>query len=147
MRKNKIISVSALIAILSCVLGISSFANDAVLENAVKPFGERTVEALTNLVLGMVVVFSVMAILALILTFTGKFFASQDKKTVAKKAAESASAPAPVEETPADNDEEIVAAITAAITCVLASEGTPAPAFRVVSFKKTNTKRSWNNVD
>ncbi len=146
MRKNKIISVSALIAILSCVLGISSFANDAVLENAVKPFGERTVEALTNLVLGMVVVFSVMAILALILTFTGKFFASQDKKTAAKKA-ESASAPAPVEETPADNDEEIVAAITAAITCVLASEGTPAPAFRVVSFKKTNTKRSWNNVD
>lgn len=145
MRKNKIISVSALIAILSCVLGISSFAADAA-DKVIKPFGERTVEALTNLVLGMVVIFSVMAILALILTFTGKFFASQDKKTAAKKA-ESASAPATVEETPADNDEEIVAAITAAITCVLASEGTPAPAFRVVSFKKTNTKRSWNNVD
>ena len=140
MRKNKIISVSALIAILSCVLGISSFAA----ETEIKPFGERTAEALGNLVLGMLVVFSVMAILCLILTFTGKFFASKDKKAADKKT----EAPAPVvEETPADNDEEIVAAITAAITCVLASEGTPAPAFRVVSFKKTNTKRSWNNVD
>ena len=141
MRKNKIISVSALIAILSCVLGISSFAA----ETEIKPFGERTAEALGNLVLGMLVVFSVMAILCLILTFTGKFFAAKDKKTTEKTTAE---APAPVvEEAPASNDEEIVAAITAAITCVLASEGTPAPAFRVVSFKKANTKRSWNNVD
>ena len=145
MRNNKIISVIALIAILSCVLGISSFAADAS-DNVIKPFGERTVEALTNLVLGMLVIFSVMAILAVILTFTGKIFAAKDKKTSAKKA--DAPAPAPVvEEIPAGNDEEIVAAITAAITCVLASEGTPAPAFRVVSFKKTNTKRSWNNVD
>ena len=95
----------------------------------------------------MLVVFSVMAILCIILTFTGKFFAAQDKKATTKKS-ENASAPAPVvEETSADNEEEIVAAITAAITCVLASEGTPAPSFRVVSFKKTNTKRSWNNVD
>ena len=144
MRKNKIISVSALIAILSCVLGISSFAADAA-DKVIKPFGERTAEALGNLVLGMVVVFSVMAILAVILTFTGKFFAAQDKKAAEQKKAE---APAPVvEEAPASNDEEIVAAITAAITCVLASEGIPAPAFRVVSFKKANTKRSWNNVD
>ena len=139
MRKSKIISVFAMIAILSCVLGISSFADE------IKPFGERTAEALGNLGLGMLVIFSVMAILSIILTFTGKFFAAQDKKEKAKKAE---AAPAPViEETAADNDEEIVAAITAAITCVLASEGSPAPSFRVVSFKKTNTKRSWNNVD
>ena len=144
MRKNKIISVSALIAILSCLLGISSFAADAS-DNIVKPFGERTVEALGNLALGMLVVFSVMAILCIILTFTGKFFSSKDKKTEAKKVE---AEPAPtVEEIPANNDEEIVAAITAAVACVLASEGTPAPAFRVVSFKKTNTKRSWNNVE
>lgn len=144
MRKNKIISVSALIAILSCLLGISSFAADAS-DNIVKPFGERTVEALGNLALGMLVVFSVMAILCIILTFTGKFFSSKDKKTEAKKVE---AEPAPtVEEIPANNDEEIVAAITAAIACVLASEGTPAPAFKVVSFKKTNTKRSWNNVE
>ena len=144
MRKNKIISVSALIAILSCLLGISSFAADAS-DNIVKPFGERTVEALGNLALGMLVVFSVMAILCIILTFTGKFFSSKDKKTEAKKVE---AEPAPtVEEIPANNDEEIVAAITAAVACVLASEGTPAPAFKVVSFKKTNTKRSWNNVE
>lgn len=142
MRKNKIISVLAMIAVLSCVLGISSFAAS---DNEILPLGERTVVALGNLVLGMLVIFSVMAILSIILTFTGKFFAAQDKKEKAKKAEE---APAPVvEETAADNDEEIVAAITAAIACVLASEGTPAPSFRVVSFKKTNTKRSWNNVD
>jgi len=144
MRKNKIISVLAMIAVLSCVLGISSFAAEAD-KNEILPLGERTVVALGNLVLGMLVIFSVMAILSIILTFTGKFFAAQDKKEKAKKAEE---APAPVvEETAADNDEEIVAAITAAIACVLASEGTPAPSFRVVSFKKTNTKRSWNNVD
>ena len=146
MRKNKIISVLAMIAVLSCVLGISSFAAEAD-KNEILPLGERTVVALGNLVLGMLVIFSVMAILSIILTFTGKFFAAQDKKEKTKKA-EEASAPAPVvEETAADNDEEIVAAITAAIACVLASEGTPAPSFRVVSFKKTNTKRSWNNVD
>ena len=144
MRKNKIISVSALIAILSCLLGISSFAADAS-DNIIKPFGERTVEALGNLALGMLVVFSVMAILCIILSFTGKFFSSKDKKVETKKVE---SEPAPtVEEIPANNDEEIVAAITAAVACVLASEGTPAPAFRVVSFKKTNTKRSWNNVE
>ena len=144
MRKNKIISVSALIAILSCLLGISSFAADAS-DNIIKPFGERTVEALGNLALGMLVVFSVMAILCIILSFTGKFFSSKDKKVETKKVE---AEPAPtVEEIPANNDEEIVAAITAAIACVLASEGTPAPAFRVVSFKKTNTKRSWNNVE
>lgn len=146
MRKNKIISVVAMIAILSCVLGVSSFAADAS-DNVIKPWGDRIAEGLGNLVLGMLVVFSVMAILCIILTFTGKFFAAQDKKATTKKS-ENASAPAPVvEETSADNEEEIVAAITAAITCVLASEGTPAPAFRVVSFKKTNTKKSWNNVD
>ena len=112
MRKNKIISVSALIAILSCLLGISSFAADAS-DNIIKPFGERTVEALGNLALGMLVVFSVMAILCIILTFTGKFFSSKDKKTEAKKVE---AEPAPtVEEIPANNDEEIVAAITAAI--------------------------------
>ena len=146
MRKNKIISVSALIAILSCVLGISSFAEVDALDNAVKPFGERTIEALGNLVLGMLVVFAVMAILCIILSFTGKFFSSKEKKTDVKKV-EAPVAPAVVEEVPANNDEEIVAAITAAVACVLASEGTPAPAFRVVSFKKTNTKRSWNNVE
>lgn len=145
MRKNKIISVSALIAILSCVLGISSFAEVDALDNAVKPFGERTIEALGNLVLGMLVVFAVMAILCIILSFIGKFFSSKEKKTDVKKV-EAPASPV-VEEVPANNDEEIVAAITAAVACVLASEGTPAPAFRVVSFKKTNTKRSWNNVE
>ena len=146
MRKNKIISVIAMITILSCVLGVSSFAADAA-DNEILPFGERTAVALGNLVLGMLVIFSVMAILSIILTFTGKYFAAQDKKSAKQKKNE-APAPAPaVEETTADNDEEIVAAITAAITCVLASEGTPSPSFRVVSFKKTNTKRSWNNVD
>ncbi len=145
MRKNKVLSVFALIASLSCVLGISSFAADAS-DNVIKPLGERTAEALGNLVLGMLVIFSVMAILCIILTFTGKFFASKDKKSEQKKT-EQAPAPTVVEETGADNDEEIVAAITAAVACILASEGTPAPAFRVVSFKKTNTKKSWNNVD
>ena len=101
MRKNKIISVSALIAILSCLLGISSFAADAS-DNIVKPFGERTVEALGNLALGMLVVFSVMAILCIILSFTGKFFSSKDKKVETKKVE---AEPAPtVEEIPANND-------------------------------------------
>lgn len=145
MRKSKIISVFAMIAILSCVLGVSSFAAEAD-KNEILPLGERTAVALGNLVLGMLVIFTVMAILSIILTFTGKFFASRDNKKKSQKP--EAPAPAPVvEETTAGNDEEIVAAITAAITCVLASEGTPAPAFRVVSFKKTNTKHSWNNVD
>lgn len=116
-------------------------------EEVVENFGQRLVTGLGNLVLGMIVVFAVLTILWLILEVVGKIFAKSDAKAAAKKAAEApktVEAPILVEEE--DNDEELVAAITAAVTlCLEAENGGEAPAFKVVSFRKTYSKQSWNN--
>ena len=53
-------------------------------------------------------------------------------------------APAPVAAT-ASSDEEIVAAITAAITLMREAEGSTGT-FRVVSFRRTGGARPWNQA-
>lgn len=114
----------------------------------VESLGQRVTTGLGNLVLGMLVVFAVLTVLWLILEIVGKIFAKSDAKATAKKAAEVKSAPVaePVVPEEEDNDEELVAAITAAITlCLEAENGGEAPAFKVVSFRKTYSKQSWNN--
>ena len=55
-----------------------------------------------------------------------------------------AAAPAPVAAT-ASSDEEIVAAITAAITLMREAEGSTGT-FRVVSFRRTGGARPWNQA-
>lgn len=106
--------------------------------------GERIAYAGRMTLIGMVTVFAALAILwgALALFRTG--LAAADKRRAAKTA--SAVAPAaPVAPTPtptptADNG-EVVAAITAAISLMLAEEnGGNAPAFRVVSYRRSGKK-------
>lgn len=116
-------------------------------EEVVETFGQRVATGLGNLALGMLVVFSVLTILWLVLEVSGKIFAKSDAKAAGKKAAEKT---APVETPPIveeeENDEELVAAITAAVAlCLEAENGGEAPAFKVVSFRKTYSKQSWNN--
>ena len=55
----------------------------------------------------------------------------------------------PVPETPPVEEEEedsgaLIAVIMAAIEAYRSAEGLPAGSYRVVSFRKKNTKKSWN---
>ena len=116
--------------------------------NSSMSFGERVGQALTNLVLGMAVVFSVLTILYIVILLVGKIFVACEKKKSAastKNENESQAVSTIKEAEQTDNDGAIVAAITAAIAEVMSSEGTSPVGFRVVSFKKTNAKSSWNN--
>lgn len=117
-----------------------------VLTKSNLPMNERLSEAGIMVVKGMLMVFSVLAILMLVLMLMERFFA----KKPAPKKAESAPAPAAVEvpaPTPAptvvEDDGAIVAAISAAIAVVLA-EGGYSGGFRVVSFKRADRRSAWN---
>ena len=110
--------------------------------------GERTTYALSHTAVGMLIVFGVLGVIWAILAvfkivFGGKKEKKESAPAPAKKAAPAA-APAPVAAT-ASSDEEIVAAITAAITLMREAEGSTG-AFRVVSFRRTGGARPWNQA-
>ena len=107
----------------------------------VMSFSDRASEALQVSLLGIGTVFAVLAILWGVLEVFRFFFydlpnksKKAEKKTEAPKAP--AAAPAPVVQVQS-SDDEVVAAITAAIAVVL---DRPASSFRVVSFRKTGTR-------
>ena len=92
---------------------------------------------LTTAVGGFLLVFLVLAIIWLLLELIGKFFSKGTQKASIVKEEEfplptTHEAPAPAV-VPASSDEEIVAAIVAAIS---AYTGKPQSRFRVVSFRK-----------
>ena len=99
--------------------------------------------------LGMGMVFAVLAILWVILALFKVIFAGPSPKAKKQKKTEPviekpAEAPvaAPVAQT---NDAELVAIITAAVAAYMAEEGTEyAGGFRVVSFKRVRGGRTWN---
>ena len=109
-------------------------------------FGERAAYAGRMALIGMATIFAALAILWGALELFR--FALQRKsgekapKAPAKAAKVTPAAPvAPVTATPATNDCEIVVAITAAVTLMLAEEnGGVVPGFRVVSFRRTRGK-------
>ncbi len=109
---------------------------------------DRLSAAGQTLVLGLGAVFAVLATLWLVLTIMGKFF-TRGTSTPKEEKKEAPEAPAPVavpevvqEPIPASNDEEIVAAITAAISVMLDK---PQTAFRVVSFRQTSREAFRRN--
>ncbi len=117
--------------------------------------GERFAYAGQMLVLGIGMVFLVLAILWLVLIIFAKTMGGAEKPAKAEKLAKAEpkpapkAAPAPVAApAPASSDDAIVAAITAAIAMTIESD--PALAsqfaggFRVVSFKKKSGKNAWN---
>lgn len=113
----------------------------------VMSFSDRASEALQVSLLGMATVFAVLAILWGVLEIFRFFFydlpnksKKREEKSEAPKAPKAPKTPvapvAPVVQA-ATSDEEIVAAITAAISVVM---DRPASSFRVVSFRKTGTR-------
>ena len=93
-------------------------------------FGEGALYGLQMLLVGMLIVFAVLALLWLSLEISGAIFRklSEKAKPVVEKKVE---APAPVVNTASDT--ELIAVLTAAIA---AMESAPAARFRVVSFKR-----------
>lgn len=116
-------------------------------------FGDRLAEAGQITLLGMGMVFAVLALLWGVIELFRVIMQKSEKK---KKAAEpiipekSVPVPAPVAEEPAPSesgdDGELTAAITAAVAAYLASEGDAAYAggFRVVSFRRSGNGSAWN---
>ncbi len=115
--------------------------------------GERWSYALRMTLLGMGMVFAVLAILWGILAIFKVAFSGDKKKAKASQTekAESDTAPAVVAtpQTPAGTDPAVIAAITAAIAEMIASDAALseqfAGGFRVVDFKRKSGKTSWNH--
>lgn len=114
-------------------------------------WGDRLNYMWIGVLVGMIVVFSVLALLWLILEAFGAFARKgkkADKSVPAPVAATPIPAPAPACETAsAENDEEIVAAITAALAVYMEEAKASNPSingFRVVSFKKVGSAAHWN---
>ena len=101
--------------------------------------------------LGMMMVFSVLAILWGVLTVFKLIFASNKKKTQSVKEIKAETEKsADVTDVPvsSSDDAELVAVITAAVAAYMSAEqGTEVSpnGFRVVSFRKTGGGRSWNS--
>lgn len=140
------------------LIGLSEVSKDQSLIHEIIPsFTDRVQVAAQTVALGMLIVFSVLAILWIILEIAGRA-ASKSENAPAKKIRLSADAqpvPKPTVIELAEpnepesyesyeNDEEIVAAITAAITLMLEAENTPVKGFRVVSFKRAANGAHWN---
>ena len=172
MKKSVKLCIFALVfAVMMSLFAVSAFA-EASSENSVETeaatqmklpmddipssIGERLEIALQGTVTGMVMVFSVLGLLAVIVTLSKVIF--YDIPNQKSEQAKKEKAPAAVVETaPADvaqvapaaseqNDAELVAVITAAIAAMIESgdyKNEFAGGFRVVSFKRT-TQSAWN---
>ena len=110
---------------------------------ATMSFGDRVAYAGRMTLIGMLTVFSALAILWGALALFRVALAIGQKRKAAKADAapdgqESAPTPPPVSSDHSHNEQEIVAAITAAISAMLAEEnGGTVQGFRVVSFRRT----------
>ena len=113
-------------------------------------WGDRLNYMWVGVLVGMLVVFSVLALLWLILEAFGAVARKGKKADKAAPAPAVAAVPAPApvpETTSAENDAEIVAAITAALAVYMEEAKAANPSingFRVVSFKKVGSAAHWN---
>ena len=118
--------------------------------------GEAWAEAGKVTLLGMVMVFAVLALLWGVLAVVKMFFVKGKSEEAPEKKAEPVSVKAAPEKKPAPavapstgDNEALIAVITAAITAYRASEegmdSAAASGFRVVSFKRAGRGRAWNS--
>lgn len=134
---------------------------DMNLSGADMTMEERLGYAVQGTVTGMLMIFAVLGLLAIIVSLSKViFFDIPNKKREAEKASKMASAPvsahkpelaveaaAAQEEVSAEDDTQLAAVITAAIVAMLDSEQYSnefQSGFRVVSFKRVNTNGAWN---
>ena len=109
---------------------------------------EKLSTGLTVMGLGMATVFSVLAILWVVLLLFRVIF-YREKKPEPKKAAPAPApiitpAPAPTPEPKAEDNGAIISAITAAIAAYTAGDEEFASGFRVVSFRRAEHASPWN---
>lgn len=124
----------------------------------VMTMSERLAYALRMLVVGLGMVFVVLALLWGVLTLSRVIFYDMPRRrrqeeikghkaegNAVTPASAPATAPAPV--APAQNNDVLIAVITAAISAAMAEEGcAPATGFRVVSFRRSTGNHPWNRV-
>lgn len=165
MKNLKKICIFAVIVLVLCsLLSVSAFAQEALedaakdatkLDMNMKPdtFKERMEYALKGTVTGMVMIFSVLGVLAIIVSISKVMFYDIPQKK-AKKENEKAEQPSQsaqiaqptAPQVQAQDDGELAAVITAAIAAMIESSDYKnefAGGFRVVSFKRT-TSGAWN---
>ena len=134
------------------ITNLTALASEFNLES----FGDKAMFALENSLLGILIVFAVLAVLFTVVKIVAGFMGEKS----GKKSAEKPAAPAPVavpapaptpvavsapvsSPSPATADDgEIVAAITAAISLMLEAEGKDPRGFRVVSFRRSSTRKN-----
>ncbi len=163
MKRSKKIRIFAILtAIIVMLFSITASAAEKLDQNmhgGDMSFGERVEYALQGTVTGMLMVFAVLALLWGIVSLSKVIFydlANKGKKDKPKRRKGKKSAVAEVDETtepsapvaitPAQDDGEMAAVITAAIAAMLDSEEYKnefVGGFRVVSFKRS-TERAWN---
>lgn len=115
-------------------------------------FGERLVFGGEVTLIGILIVFSVLAALWGVLILFKKFFYDiPEKKKAAQAAAAPTAVPAPVPSEPAvaeaEDDTQLIAVITAAIAAYNSDKGAGALPFRVVSYKRVRGANGWNGAD
>lgn len=134
--------------------------NTAIINNvllATKPLGERLGDGLQVFVIGIVAVFAVLAVLWGVLALFKIFFYDIPEKKKAEqrlareKAKNESGEIAPVivgaeDAVENDNNEELIAVITAAIAAYNAEKGAGALPFRVVSYKRVKGAGGWNSA-
>ena len=126
-------------------------------EFAYDTWGEKFALCGRMLLTGMGTVFLVLAFLWGVIAIFGavaKLAEKRERERIMEEVRNSpapndAKKPLPVPETPPVEEEEedsgaLIAVITAAIEAYRSAEGLPAGSYRVVSFRKKNTKKSWN---
>lgn len=124
-------------------------------QKAVPFSGEAWLYALEMTLMGLGMIFAVLAILWGVLVIFKLVFAGKSEKpkkenlekTVKTESPEVKVAPVNSAPTPAaSNDAELIAILTAAIAAYEAEQNPNAPAlnFRVVSYRRANGGRSWN---
>ena len=136
---------------------MTAYALNASADTVYKAFSpEAWMKAIEVTVVGMLMIFAVLAllwgVLALFKVFFAKDSGNNDKEKAAlKKAVETAVEATVVKEEPeavveAQDDGELIAVITAAIEAYRAAEGGSenAGGFRVVSFRRASNARAWN---
>ena len=121
---------------------------NAVLQATAMSFGERAAYAGRILLIGMGAVFASLIVLWAALALFRRFLerGNDEASTSASPPAPVAPAArsvAPVVSVSIASDDALIAAITAAVAATLAAEnGGVVPAFRVVSFQRTQSRRS-----
>ncbi|MBQ4067078.1 MAG: OadG family protein [Clostridia bacterium] len=116
-------------------------------------YGEKVLNGLIVTVVGVLAVFSVLAVLWGTLALFKVFFydipEKKKKAALAEKQKNTPPAPEPVAEEPAvpvADDSELIAVITAAVAAYTAKSGNALP-FRVVSYKRVRGAGGWSGAD